>query len=324
MNIRRTSIFAAAVAGIVMISPMTVTAGEQPNLMIVGEDADQDTVPRNSRVFNRVLRAISTEMELKGFKVYDETAATMDITNPARVRRTDAELITVAKRVQSVPIDAITVFQIYASAEQNAYSDIIDLRIRIPGRILHVQTGQSLGSYEVGYGPGDLPPLPVNCNPDCVLEHVGDQAKRIASDVGAVLASKLDAISPARPQGGVVGAPATTTITVAPEAGAVPTTTMRSHECTGLTTAYTLTFRGFAPDEISLIEEYVTAFKGYDHHRPMRTGATEARYWYETCSDIARLNRNMRLMVEQMGVQARIGMVGNRFDVDKIGVPARR
>lgn len=320
MTIRFATFAAAALIGLAAVFP--AAAGEQPNLMIVGEDADTDTVPRNNRVFNRVLRAISAEMQAKGFKVYDETAVTMGITNPGRVRRADAELITVAKRVQGAPIDAITVFQIYASAEKNPYADIIDLRVRIPGRMLHVQTGRALGNYEVAYGPGDLPPLPVNCKSDCVLEHVGAQAKRIAADVGAVLAVKLDQLSPARPRTTV-----TTTVTGGGSASggaATVTAAAPAGGCTGLTTAYTLTFRGFSSPEVTRIEEYLTAFKGYDHHRPVNAAMTETSYWYESCSDEARLNRNIRLMIEQMGLQARIAKTGNKFDIDNLQAPQTR
>jgi hypothetical protein len=215
------------------LTPAPATAGEQPNLLIMGEDADLDTVPRNSRVFNRVLRALATEMQTMGFAVYDETAVTMSVTNPARVRRADAELLTIAKRVPNVPIDVVVAFQIYASAEQNVYAPgVIDLRIRVSGRMIHVQTGQALGNFEVSYGPGELPPLPPGCNRDCVLEQVGEESQRIAADVGSALAIKLDALSPARPgtqmQPPVVSMtpPATGMVPMAPGTG-----------CVGLTTA---------------------------------------------------------------------------------------
>ena len=298
-------------------------AGEQPNLLIVGEDGDRDTVPRNSRIFNRVLHAISGEMQTEGFRVYDETAVSLGVTNPGRVRRTDAELITVARRIQDVPVDAIAVFQIYAAAEKNAFADITDLRIRIPGRLINVNTGQALGSFEVSYGPGDLPPLPPQCNRDCILENVGDEARRIATDVGAVLASRLDALSPAR---ALEGDSATLVIREGDAASGVQTgiPAATASTCTGLTTGYSLTFRGFSGEEFSRIEEYLVAFRGYDHHRPVRVGLTQAEYWYESCSDVARLNRNLRLMTEHMGVEARIGMVRNRFEVDKFETPRRR
>lgn len=282
-------------------------AQQQPNLLIMGEDADLDTVPRNSRIFNRVLRAIEGELQVEGFAVYDETAVSMGITDPARVRRTDAELITIARRVQDAPIDAIIVFQIYASTEDNPYASITDLRVRVPGRLLNAMTGQSLANYELSYGPADLPPLPPNCSRDCVLEHVGDQAQRIAADVGNVLAKHLDYLSP-------TAASTPNLMESAPTTGG----------CVGLTTAYTMTFRGFESAEITMIEEYLVAFNGYQHHRPTRAGSIESTYWYETCSDSARLNRNLRLMAEHMGVEVRLGMVQNRFEIDKIRLPKTR
>jgi len=56
----------------------------------------------------------------------------------------------------------------------------------------------------------------------------------------------------------------------------------------------------------------------------MRAGTTETTCWYETCTDTARLNRNLRLMAEHMGVEVRLGMVQNRFEVDKIRAPRSR
>ncbi|MBU1175869.1 MAG: hypothetical protein KKH72_10755 [Alphaproteobacteria bacterium] len=293
-------------------------AGEQPNVMLMIEDADTDSVPRDSRPADQVLYALATEMQNMGFRTYDETAVTMGITDPTRVRRTDAELFTIAKRVPNVPIDVIVVFQIYAAAQQNPYAAIIDLQIRITGRLLHVQSGRSLGNWEVAYGPGELPPLPPNCNRDCVLEHVGGEARRIASDVGQALAVKLDALSPTAPQPMMDTNMPMTTVSPGPIVSAPMS------ECTGLTSAYTLEFRGFDLEEITRIEEYLVVFKGYDHHRPVRVMATSAEYWYETCSDVARLDRNLRLMTEQLGVQAQISMVGNRFLVAKIGTIPNR
>jgi len=203
LETNRLSIWCAAATALALamaaVGPAShVRAAEQPNLLIVGEDADQDTVPRGSRIFNRVLAALTTDMNELGFKVYDETAAGMDVTNPGRVRRTDAELISVAQRIPQPPIDVVVAFQVYASVQQNAYSDIKELRVRIAGRMVQVQTGKALGNFEVAVGPRGLKPLPVNCNRDCILEHVGNEAKPIAHEVGIVLARKLDELSPTR------------------------------------------------------------------------------------------------------------------------------
>ena len=40
--------------------------------------------------------------------------------------------ITVAQNITAAPIDVVAAFQIYASAQENAYSDIMQLRIRLP------------------------------------------------------------------------------------------------------------------------------------------------------------------------------------------------
>jgi len=294
-----------------------VIAGEQPNILIMGEDADRDTVPRHSRVFNRVLNALVSELSNRGFKVYDETGVGLNMTNPGRVRRTDAELITVARRVQNPPIDVIVSFQIYASATKNAYSDIFDLNIRVAGRMMHVQTSKRLGNFDVAMGPRDLTPLPVKCNRDCILESVGKHAKEIGHEVGNVLAEKLDMISPARQQSTTTGGTSTsndaTDVVKQPGAG-----------CTGLSTAYTFRFEGFKPDDVTTIEEYLRAFKGFDHMRPTRVNTRTAQYWYETCSDKNRLNRNVRLMIDSMDLKARIAFNGNRLIVTNIPRPATR
>lgn len=307
--------FKALITGATIAIAATLSSGlayaDQPNILIMGEDADTDSVPRGSRIFNQVVMAMQTELQVMGFRVYDETAVSMDITDPNRVRRSDAELITVARRIQDVPIDVITVFEIFASTEDNPYSDIMDLRLRIPGRLINVATGQALGNYEVNYEVGELPPLPPGCDErNCILEHIGAEARRIAADVASVLAVNLDYLSPAAAS----EAPNST----------ITGSTASDNGCTGLTTAYTLTFRNFDQDQLFEVEEYLAAFQGYDHHRPTRSSMSETTYWYETCTEVARLRRNLSLMVESMGLETRIDFVGNRIEIDNLRRPATR
>ena len=304
------------------ISAHVAEAADQPNVMIMGEDADEDTVPRHSRIFNRVNDALRTRMMELGFKVYNETATTMNITNPGRVRRTDAELISVAQNITAAPIDVISTFQIYASAQDNAYSDIKQMRIRIVGRMLQVQTGRDLGNFEVSVGPRGLKPLPPGCNPDCVLERVGDEAKIIANEVGTVLARKLDELSPsARKSGEVITAPAPVASVAPPP---VVDLTAPKGGCSGLGSAYTVVFSGYESDDIRQIEQILVALSGYEHHRPIRTQNRHYEYWYETCSDRARLERNIRSMIDQMPGQNRVALSGNRFEIERIAAVGKR
>jgi hypothetical protein len=294
----------------------TAYAGDQPNVMIVGEDADEDTVPRHSRIFNRVLDALKNRMIEMGFKSYNETAVTMDTTDPGRVRRPDAELLSVARSVSDAPIDVIIPFQIYASSEDDNYSDIKRLRIRIVGRMIQVATGRDLGIFEAKVPPRGLKPLPRNCSPDCILESVGDAAKPIANEVGTILARKLDGVSPSSK---AAASPITKTSPVQDSSRAADSPKQAAKDgCVGLSTAYTIVLNGFDPQDIETIERMLIAFSGYETHRPVQSRTRYTEYWYETCSDRARLERNLRSLADQLAGQNRLELNGNRFEIERV------
>ena len=114
-------------------------------------------------------------------------------------------------------------------------------------------------------------------------------------DLGAVLAKKLDALSP--PGGGKSG---------------------DRDDKDGFATAFTLVLSGFTAKDMTAVEEYIAAFRGYEHHRPVSTLLRTHEYWYETTSDASRLNRNFELMLDQIGVEGRVTYSGNRFQVEKL------
>ncbi|KMO28944.1 hypothetical protein [Methylobacterium aquaticum] len=285
-------------------------AQPKPTVVVMGEDADEDSVPRGNRIFQRVIAELSETMNLRGYNVYDETAVAMGFTQANRVRRRDAELIEVARAVSNPPLDVVAVFQIYASASKSAYSDIVRPEVRIPGRLLNVRTGQSLGSFEVA--GVQLPPLPQGCDRECLLERVGAEAKVIAGDVAAALTAKLDGVVAPR-RGADPGAASVPGAVAAPGAGG-PT----GEACGGLPTAYVVRLNGFSAQEVQAAEEYMAAFRCYEHHRPVRAGASAAEYWYETRSDSARLGRNLRLMLEHMSAPGQVQFSGNTFVLSRV------
>jgi hypothetical protein len=267
-------------------------AGEQPNIIIMGEDADKDTVPRNSRVYKRVLDALVNEMNDEGFNVYDETAVTLDDFAQGRVRRTDAEIIDIARSVKRPPIDVAVIYSIYASANKLSYTTKI--QTRITGRLLNVRSGKRLGNFEVELPQADN--APVKCERECILETVGKNARVLGMDLGVVLTKKLDWLA----------------------ARSDDKHDKDGHDDDGLASAYSLVFTGFTPDDITSIEEYIVAFRGYEHHRPVSSSLRNAEYWYETKSKSARLNRNLRLMMEHLGYEGRVTFKGSSFQIDKI------
>ena len=312
----RPAVFRTALATILSVglSGLVTPAHAQPkpNIVVMGEDSDEDSVPRGNRIFQRVITELSETMNLRGYNVYDETAVAMGFTQPNRVRRRDAELIEVARAVQNPPVDVVAVFQVYASASKSAYSDIVRPEVRIPGRLLNVRTGQSLGAFEVA--GVQLPPLPQGCDRECLLERVGAEAKTIAADVAAALTAKLDGVVAPR-RGTDAGGPA---FTAPPLAGGAPAAVPGGEACGGLPTAYTVKLSGFSAQEVQAAEEYMAAFRCYEHHRPVRSGGASAEYWYETRADSARLGRNLRLMLDHMSAPGQVQFSGNTFVISRV------
>lgn len=89
---------------------------------------------------------------------------------------------------------------------------------------------------------------------------------------------------------------------------------------------FTLVFTGFTPEDITGIEEYLVAFSGYRHHWPVRSSPRRVDYRYETSSDGARLNRNMRLMLDRLGADGHVTFTSsdNTFTVEKSRNPPWR
>jgi len=267
---------------------------EKPNLLIMGEDADEDTVPRNSRVFRRVLDALSNELHNEGFDVFDETAISLDDFAQGRVRRTDAEIIDIAKSIKRPPIDIAIIFTIYASARDLNYTTKI--KTRVSGRILKVSTGQRLGNFEVE-SPREWN-APAECPRECLLETVGKYSKNISRDVGSVLAEKLAALYDSGDDSVAGGS--------------------------DLANGFSLVFEGFTPDDLYDIEEYLVVFRGYKTHRPVYSGRRHHEYWYESTISTNRLNRNLRKMMDHLGISARVGFSGNEYVMTKISPRKKR
>jgi hypothetical protein len=298
-----------------------------PNVMIVGEDADKDTIPRGNRNFNRIQRAVAEQLVSRGFHVFDETAITMNVLPQGGVRRQLPELIETAKVAQA-PIDVIVVFQIYASARKAlALRDAYKPFIRIDGRMIRVRGGQDLGGYEFG-SDIEFPILPASCvdgDPprECLLESFGNEARLIGSSVGSALATKLagylradfdPGLPPGPPpfvKGGPVGP-----VVVGP--GPAPLEAARPI-CDGMDgTPYVLRIRDFDGTELNRLEEAFTGFACYEHHRVVRSQPGMTDYWYETRADQARLTRNLRFVLEYMNLPGTVSVTaGNVIIVEK-------
>lgn len=297
MNNKTFSFTAPYAALLLLLSLMLVTvpthAGDKINLLVMSEDADDDTVPRNSRVFRRVITAIQNQMLEQNIDVIDETMATLDEFEQGRTRRSRAEIMDIARSISKPPIDVVTNFLIYASVEDKGYTS--RLHIRVEGEILHVGSRKYLGNFE------QMSPRNWNITPkcaksrECVLEQVGAKSRILGNDIGAVLAEKLAYLrGDDRYHGGKKGG------------------------FDELETAYELIFDGFTPEDMLDIEEYLVIFSGYQSHRPTYSGARRAELWYESTINSAKLDRNLKKMLEQLELRATVQFSANKFVIKKI------
>lgn len=311
--------------GMVALAPSDALAAQSVNLLIMGEDVDKDTVPRDSRVFSRVLHQMQEVLNTRGFNVKDETAITVGKFGQGRSRRTDAELIDIAKLV-STPIDVVTIFQIFASAERLPYTTKI--RVRVTGRMLQPHSGNAIGHFEVA--PDDPFLSHPDCNRECLLEEVGKNAKVLGDQVADVLGKKLDHLKGGRGGGGPpprVSTPSPSGEGQKPPKGAGdhrPVATAPAPvgggtvEHQGMANTYALTFISFSQQEMMKIEEYLEIFSGYQSYRPTRTQGRQYEYEYVSHIEPEKLRRNLQKTLWEIKLDGNIDFNGNRYRVEKI------
>lgn len=258
-----------------------VSATDLPRVMVVGEDVDPDTIPRDSRAFTRVLNAISQQLSNEGFDVKDETALTYETHVQGRVRRADDELIQIGK---DVGVDVLAIFSIYPNGkiEQNSAR----VTARADGRLLDVHSGSRMGNFEYETPQAKLVPRPFTRND--ILESVGDLSRILGMEVGAVLAQRL--------------------------AGYVD-------QAGGRLLEWTIIFDGFTANDILNMEAYWVIFSGYESHRPKPDGLNTPmhhEYLYKSAIDSAKLQRNVYKMLQELGLEGRLYMSGNEIRVVKV------
>jgi hypothetical protein len=259
-------------------------------ILIMAEDGDTGSVSRDNRVSRRVLNELSSQISGYGFSVFDETALTFNRNRQGRSRRSDAELIDIARSINRPPIDTIALFTIYTDSRLRPHTR--KLRVRVAARLLDAKSGRRLGNFEVSE-EGNVHP---NCSGPCYAETVGDVAKILGREVADVLSQKLD-VRFSRGPG------------------------RRGDD--GLVRGLTLTFDNFSVVEMQDIQDYLEIFSGYRSHRPIASFHRHVEIWYESSIPHSKLRRNLDRMFEELGIQARIAFQGDAYNIRQIRVPVR-
>jgi len=263
---------------------------ESHAVLVMVEDSDSGSLNRNSRVARRVMDEFADQISAHGFSVFDETALTFNTRRGQGTRRGDAQLIDIARGIRRPPIDTIALFTIFVDKQDRAHTR--KLRVRVAGRLLSVQCGRRLGSFEVSE-TGNVRP---GCTGPCFAEEVGDLARPLGQEVADILGEKL---------GARFGTP----------------TPINYRD--GMVRGLTLTFDNFSIVEIQDIESYLEIFSGYRSHRPITSFRRHFEIWYESSIAHARMQRNLERMFEELGMRARISFAGNSYNIRQLRVPVR-
>jgi hypothetical protein len=265
-------------------------AADSVNLLIMMEDADRDSVPGDSRINKRIHSSISQQLN-HITDVYDETSITLNNFKQGRVRRTDAELLDIARSITRPPIDIVVILSTYASVKTSEYAK--KARARVEARLLNAKSGQFLDNVEV-QSPRSWT-IPYTCDKQaCILEEMGDEAKVLGDELGLILAEKLSWLLNGQ------------------------TTNNRSTHTAKMFNDYYLEFDGFSAQDVASIEEYLLVFSGYISHRPTQQRHTRTTLLYRSTISTAKLSRNLLKLLNELNMRATINFEGNAFSLKRI------
>ena len=158
-------------------------------------------------------------------------------------------------------------------------ADAQQIRVRITGKITNVHTGQLLSRLQRETpSPVDMP---LNCNKQCTVKNISKITNELAQDLGVGLKQSI-----------------------------VPLEDLRK--------SYEITFKDFRKEDLDDLEKYLMTFSGYAGHRHIRSMPDSHTLFYQTTSAGARLIRNLRRMLEHVGIKGRVEMSGHNIEITNI------
>lgn len=329
-------VFSAAMAAAsVLVGCGTAFAQPTINVMVVQEDSDPDSLARSNRIQNATLNAFNQALNapayqsllaqygISGMDVYDETATTLDFYGQDRQRRTDQELISLSRLIETPRLDVLVPYVLYARAVEDPYTKVAQLHMSMSYRALSVRDGRFLGGDNIDLDSTGV--LFTGCaaglagtraDPHCVKEFVSANGEKLARNAGNKLAIQLAALlGPIAPiQPAATGTALATSPALAPAVGS-------GDGCDNLPTTYKITFTGFEQRALTAIEQNMAFWSCV-----MDTNVTDSEfasmtYSYKTRASEQRLLRNIRLVSELVGVVSEAKTEGNNaIVVEALGI----
>ena len=266
----------AATRGVADDRPASAGEGPIP-VLVLGEDRDAASLPRDDPAFRRVVTELQEAMARRGFRVVDEDAVAAGLGWDRVQGRDRLDLLTVAKLANASEravdrVRAAVLFRIEGSVQDLAYTTRVELHLS--GEIVDAAANRFLGSFDL---PTEVVSTAGRCPVQaCVSPAVAERARDLAAELGSVLGRKLAHL--ALPAGGDRAGPA-------------------------LDGVYTVTLRHFDDEQAMAILAVMTdEFPGYRSHALIRRGGALRRYEYVTTAAPATLERWLTLLLVDMGL----------------------
>ncbi len=187
----------AAVLGLMQLSGVFEASPPQANapapaatrlnnrVIVVTDDSVAASIARGNPVLDAALAALESELRRSGFEVHDGRA--IPVTNSAlgNERRSDAEIVALARRPQ--PVDAVVLFTLLTVQEFTIQAQ--NAGIRGTARVLRASDGGDLGHAD--WASPQRWTLPYACDRACLIEATVTEAPTVGTTIGERLAATL-------------------------------------------------------------------------------------------------------------------------------------
>lgn len=182
-----TSAFLARTPSVGAAVPPPAAARAQ-RVMIVVDDTLPGAAPRDGRASDTALAALRSELERNGIAVQDGRGVTLLNPQQENARRSDAEIVQLARRQPQAAFDAVVLFTTMVSVDFAIQAQAPYLR----GRAVVLRAdGSNLGTFE--WAPTARTTMPYACDRACVLETLTPEAPAVGTNVATKLIAALAA-----------------------------------------------------------------------------------------------------------------------------------
>ena len=185
--------------GLSMFIVQAISQSQSSRVIVIGEDSDQNAVPRDAEAYSRVVSVLQNAMSEAGYFAVDEQllSSRLGLEFTKGVRRQDFVTPLQAANATDDPLvhsRLAFVFSIFPIMQDMSMTR--QLRVRVRGDIYDLATLRLIRSTEVQSETAKILPLDDQiCNSVCIEEAIGEQARNIASELAAELIDALNMIT---------------------------------------------------------------------------------------------------------------------------------